>query len=97
VVARIAPTPEESARLQEGTRLAREIGFDAEFETVPLTNQPGVRFTDQARIHPRSYLAGVARPLSPRLAAFSSARQPMSYVTTRERHAPRPAPIWDAS
>jgi len=55
-------TPEESARLQEDTTLAREMGFDAEYvETVPLTNQPGIRFAHQARMHPRGYLAGVAK------------------------------------
>ena len=52
----------ESKRLQEDATLAREMGFDAEYvEAVPLANQPGVRFADQARIHPRSYLAGVAK------------------------------------
>jgi nitrite reductase/ring-hydroxylating ferredoxin subunit len=36
--------------------------FDAEYlESVPLVNRPGVRFADQARIHPRQYLAGVAK------------------------------------
>jgi glycine/D-amino acid oxidase-like deaminating enzyme/nitrite reductase/ring-hydroxylating ferredoxin subunit len=55
-------TREEPARLQEDATLAREMGFDAEYvETVPLANQPGVRFANQARIHPRSYLAGVAK------------------------------------
>jgi glycine/D-amino acid oxidase-like deaminating enzyme/nitrite reductase/ring-hydroxylating ferredoxin subunit len=53
---------EERKRLEEDATLAREMGFDAEFvETVPLMNRPGVRFADQARIHPRSYLAGVAK------------------------------------
>ena len=53
---------EEPQRLEEDARLAREMGFDAEFvETVPLMNLPGIRFADQARIHPRSYLAGVAK------------------------------------
>src|SRR6185436_18055343 len=53
---------EEAARLQKDATLAHEMGFDAEYvESVPLTNQPGVRFADQARIHPRSYLAGVAK------------------------------------
>jgi glycine/D-amino acid oxidase-like deaminating enzyme len=55
-------TREEPARLQEDATLAREMGFDADYvETVPLANQPGIRFADQARIHPRSYLAGVAK------------------------------------
>jgi glycine/D-amino acid oxidase-like deaminating enzyme/nitrite reductase/ring-hydroxylating ferredoxin subunit len=52
----------ESKRLQEDAALAREMGFDAEYvDAVPLANQPGVRFADQARIHPRSYLARVAK------------------------------------
>jgi glycine/D-amino acid oxidase-like deaminating enzyme/nitrite reductase/ring-hydroxylating ferredoxin subunit len=54
-------TNEEVERLQEDARLARDLGFDAEYvEAVPLVNLPGIRFADQARIHPRSYLAGVA-------------------------------------
>jgi glycine/D-amino acid oxidase-like deaminating enzyme len=53
---------EESKRLQEDTTLAREMGFDAEFvETVSLMNLPGIRFAAQARIQPRSYLAGAAK------------------------------------
>jgi glycine/D-amino acid oxidase-like deaminating enzyme/nitrite reductase/ring-hydroxylating ferredoxin subunit len=49
-------------RLEEDATLAREMGFDAEFvATLPLMNRPGIRFADQARIHPRSYLAGVAK------------------------------------
>ena len=54
----------ESARLQEDADLAREFGFEAEFlEAVPLVNLPGIRFADQARVHPRRYLAGVAQAL----------------------------------
>jgi glycine/D-amino acid oxidase-like deaminating enzyme/nitrite reductase/ring-hydroxylating ferredoxin subunit len=54
----------ESERLQEDATLAREMGFDAEYvESVPLANQPGVRVSDQARIHPWRYLAGVAKAL----------------------------------
>jgi glycine/D-amino acid oxidase-like deaminating enzyme/nitrite reductase/ring-hydroxylating ferredoxin subunit len=53
---------DELKRLQGDATLARELGFDAEYlETVPFVNRPGVRFPNQARIHPRSYLAGVAR------------------------------------
>jgi glycine/D-amino acid oxidase-like deaminating enzyme/nitrite reductase/ring-hydroxylating ferredoxin subunit len=55
-------TSQEPERLQEDATLARDLGFDAEYvETVPLFNRPGIRFADQARIHPRSYLAGVAK------------------------------------
>jgi len=52
------------ADLKADAALASELGFDAEFlELVPLMNRPGVRFRDQARIHPRQYLAGVAKAL----------------------------------
>jgi glycine/D-amino acid oxidase-like deaminating enzyme/nitrite reductase/ring-hydroxylating ferredoxin subunit len=51
----------EAERLQEDARLAGDLGFDAEYvEAVPF-NVPGIRFADQARIHPRRYLAGVAK------------------------------------
>ena len=49
------------AALEEEATLARDLGFDAWFEpSVPLIGQPGVRFADQARFHPRKYLAGLA-------------------------------------
>jgi glycine/D-amino acid oxidase-like deaminating enzyme/nitrite reductase/ring-hydroxylating ferredoxin subunit len=55
-------TKQETERLQEDATLARDLGFDAEYvEAVPLVNLPGIRFPGQARIQPRSYLAGVAR------------------------------------
>ena len=48
-------------RLRTDAALASESGFDAEYiEAIPLMAQPGVRFANQARIHPRKYLAGVA-------------------------------------
>jgi glycine/D-amino acid oxidase-like deaminating enzyme/nitrite reductase/ring-hydroxylating ferredoxin subunit len=57
-------TSQEPERLQEDATLARDLGFDAEYvESVPLVNRPGIRFLNQARIQPRSYLAGVARAL----------------------------------
>lgn len=53
---------QEAERLQEDARLAGELGFDAEYvEAVPLVNQPGIRFPNQGRLHPRDYLAGVAK------------------------------------
>jgi glycine/D-amino acid oxidase-like deaminating enzyme/nitrite reductase/ring-hydroxylating ferredoxin subunit len=55
-------TRQEAERLQEDARLASDLGFDAEYvEAVPLVNLPGIRFPDQGRIHPRRYLAGVAK------------------------------------
>jgi glycine/D-amino acid oxidase-like deaminating enzyme/nitrite reductase/ring-hydroxylating ferredoxin subunit len=48
--------------LKAEAALAGELGFDAEYlDSTPLMMRPGVRFSDQARIHPRSYLAGVAQ------------------------------------
>ena len=44
--------------------LATELGFDAEFVTsVPLFQQPGVRFENQAKFHPRKYLVALLRLL----------------------------------
>lgn len=51
--------------LKADAALAGELGFDAEFlGDVPLITQPGIRFEGQARIHPRKYLAGVAKAIS---------------------------------
>ena len=49
-------------QLKADAHLAGELGFDAEFlESVPLMDRPGVRFANQARMHPRRYLAGLAK------------------------------------
>jgi glycine/D-amino acid oxidase-like deaminating enzyme/nitrite reductase/ring-hydroxylating ferredoxin subunit len=49
---------------QEAT-LATELGFDATFVSdVPFVGGPGVQFEDQARFHPRQYVAGLARAVS---------------------------------
>jgi len=51
-----------SEDLRADAALANELGFDAEFlESVPLLDRPGVRFANQARLHPRRYLAGVSQ------------------------------------
>ena len=48
--------------LQAEANLVSDLGFDASFVAdVPLMHAPGVRFEDQARIHPREYLAGLMR------------------------------------
>jgi glycine/D-amino acid oxidase-like deaminating enzyme/nitrite reductase/ring-hydroxylating ferredoxin subunit len=50
--------------LKEDARLAREFGFDAEFiANVPFAGRPGVRFANQARFHPRKYLAGLVQAI----------------------------------
>ncbi len=47
--------------------LAADLGFDAAFvEDVPFAGGPGIRFENQARFHPRRYLAGVARAITDR-------------------------------
>jgi glycine/D-amino acid oxidase-like deaminating enzyme/nitrite reductase/ring-hydroxylating ferredoxin subunit len=54
-----------AARLREDAALADELGFDAEFvESAPLAGRPAIRFGGQARLHPRKYLAGLARALT---------------------------------
>lgn len=50
-----------AAGMREEARLACDLGFDAEYlGAVPLVHRPGIRFPNQARLHPRRYLAGVA-------------------------------------
>lgn len=47
--------------------LAESLGFDAAFVSeVPFIGGPGVMFPDQARFHPRRYLAGVAQAIADR-------------------------------
>jgi glycine/D-amino acid oxidase-like deaminating enzyme/nitrite reductase/ring-hydroxylating ferredoxin subunit len=56
-------SPRDST-LHDEARLAGELGFDAEYvESVPVVDRPGVRFANQARLHPRKYLAGVAKAI----------------------------------
>ena len=55
---------EDAVDFQEEATLASELGFDAEFVSdVPLLGGAGVRFDNQARFHPRKYLAGLARTI----------------------------------
>jgi glycine/D-amino acid oxidase-like deaminating enzyme/nitrite reductase/ring-hydroxylating ferredoxin subunit len=50
--------------LQDESLLAADFGFDAAFiDRVPVMNRPGVRFGNQARFHPRKYLAGLVRAI----------------------------------
>ncbi len=53
---------EEADDFRAEASLARELGFDVDFlDAVPLVGGPGIRVDGQARIHPRRYLAGLAR------------------------------------
>jgi glycine/D-amino acid oxidase-like deaminating enzyme/nitrite reductase/ring-hydroxylating ferredoxin subunit len=52
----------EAGRLEQDAKQADELGFASEFlDSVPLAGVPGVRFAGQARVHPRAYLAALAR------------------------------------
>jgi glycine/D-amino acid oxidase-like deaminating enzyme/nitrite reductase/ring-hydroxylating ferredoxin subunit len=54
-------TRDDVAGFEEDARLASELGFDASVVAdVPFVGGTGVRFDDQAHVHPRKYLAGLA-------------------------------------
>jgi glycine/D-amino acid oxidase-like deaminating enzyme/nitrite reductase/ring-hydroxylating ferredoxin subunit len=54
----------EVDRLKKEASVATELGFDATYlEDVPYVGGPGVRFDNQARFHPRMYLAGLVRAI----------------------------------
>jgi glycine/D-amino acid oxidase-like deaminating enzyme/nitrite reductase/ring-hydroxylating ferredoxin subunit len=56
--------PEDVRDLERDAELAAELGFDAAFvDQTPLVGTPGTRVDGQARIHPRRYLAGLARAI----------------------------------
>ena len=58
-------SPTRPSTFREEASLAAELGFDATFvEDVPFIGGPGIRFDDQARFHPRKYLAGLARAIA---------------------------------
>jgi glycine/D-amino acid oxidase-like deaminating enzyme/nitrite reductase/ring-hydroxylating ferredoxin subunit len=57
----------DRSQFEEEAATATDLGFDAEVvDSVPLVGRVGIRYADQARFHPRRYLAGVARALSER-------------------------------
>ena len=54
----------ELQSLQKDAALAEELGFDATFvDGTPMMPVPGIQFANQARFHPRQYLAGLARAI----------------------------------
>lgn len=53
--------------LERDAKLANEFGFSASFlEQVPFVDRPGVRFANQAKFHPRKYLAGLLKAIEGR-------------------------------
>jgi glycine/D-amino acid oxidase-like deaminating enzyme/nitrite reductase/ring-hydroxylating ferredoxin subunit len=58
---------DERKTFEDEANLASELGFDADFvDEVPFVGGPGVMFPDQARFHPRKYLAAVAGTITDR-------------------------------
>jgi len=58
------PDSETAQRLKEDAQLAAELGFGAAYmKSIPLMNRPGVRFSNQAKFHPRKYIAGLLAKL----------------------------------
>ena len=65
--AAIGTNGSQTKSFEEEAILADSLGFDASFTNdVPFVGGPGVMFADQARVHPRKYLAGVARTIADR-------------------------------
>src|SRR5205823_376938 len=54
----------ESDSLKQEAELANTLGFDATYlDAIPHYNLPGVRFANQAKFHPRKYLAGLVETI----------------------------------
>ena len=54
----------ESDSLKQEAELANTLGFDATYlDAIPHFNLPGVRFANQAKFHPRKYLAGLVETI----------------------------------
>jgi glycine/D-amino acid oxidase-like deaminating enzyme/nitrite reductase/ring-hydroxylating ferredoxin subunit len=50
-----------TTHLRKEAGLIRDLGFESEFlDAVPLVGVPGIRIADQAKFHPRKYLAALA-------------------------------------
>lgn len=58
---------DEEKALRDEAALATDLGFDATVVGgVPLVGPPGIRFDNQARFHPRKYLAALAQAITAR-------------------------------
>jgi glycine/D-amino acid oxidase-like deaminating enzyme/nitrite reductase/ring-hydroxylating ferredoxin subunit len=54
-------SPTDAQEFETEAALANEFGFDASYvDDVPMVGGPGVCFDNQARFHPRKYLAALA-------------------------------------
>jgi glycine/D-amino acid oxidase-like deaminating enzyme/nitrite reductase/ring-hydroxylating ferredoxin subunit len=64
-----APVDSESdadpEKFKEDADLANKLGFDAVYlDAVPVFQKPGVRFANQAKFHPRKYIAKLVEAIS---------------------------------
>ncbi len=58
-------TRDERPAFREDARLAAELGFEAAYlDEIPHFKAPGVRFANQAKFHPRKYVAALIRALA---------------------------------
>src|SRR5438034_1354461 len=58
------PVKDEIESLKEDFELARQLEFDVQWlDKVPYANRPGIRFTNQAKFHPRKYLAALLKAI----------------------------------
>jgi glycine/D-amino acid oxidase-like deaminating enzyme/nitrite reductase/ring-hydroxylating ferredoxin subunit len=56
------PPEDEAQMLRQEAEAAADLGFDARYlERVPFVDRPGMEIADQARFHPRKYLAALLR------------------------------------
>jgi len=54
----------ESNSIKQEAELANSLGFDATYlDAIPQFNLPAVRFANQAKFHPRKYLAGLVEAI----------------------------------
>src|SRR5262245_47164946 len=61
-----AENPENKAieNLKKDAELANELGFEATFrDAIPVMGRPGVQFANQAKFHPRKYVAALLRAI----------------------------------
>lgn len=59
------PEKDESQEFKDEAALARELGFNAQYApAVPFAKRPGICFANQAKFHPRRYLAGLLQAFS---------------------------------
>lgn len=58
------PSKKEASTLRKEADVAAKLGFDAVYlNSIPYFNLPGVRFSNQAKFHPRKYLRALVKKI----------------------------------